>query len=123
MDGIARTNSGMQDGISKAESVINKIMNIDREADRKLNEAYARQKEAAEEVEEQKHMMRRQLESQAKKHLEKFESQRKFEFEESVKELKLRTEQSKTKLERLFNENHAGWEEEIFGGIVGGLYV
>lgn len=98
--------------------LINLILEIDEDARKNLETAYQTKNKIIEEAKKSEESIKAEALEQAMKRIEKVEVVEKQDSEEKIEIIKKQTEELRTKLENMYEQNHAQWESEIVNNIL-----
>lgn len=101
------------------ENVINRIIEIDRQAEKKLNEAEKIKADMLEKAKEDVVKLQQQLKGNASSRIEKVEQFHKNDCETAVAELKERCKKDIEAMDKAFAETHTEIENALFKEIAG----
>ena len=101
------------------ENVINRIIEIDRQAENKLNEAEKIKADMLEKAKEDVSKLQQQLKGDASSRIEKVEQFHKNDCETAVAELKERCKKDIEAMDKAFTETHIEIENALFKEIAG----
>lgn len=101
------------------ENVINRIIEIDRQAEKKLNEAEKIKADMLEKAKEDVSKLQQQLKGDASSRIEKVEQFHKNDCETAVAELKERCKKDIEVMDKAFTETHIEIENALFKEIAG----
>jgi|InofroStandDraft_1065614.scaffolds.fasta_scaffold00780_33 vacuolar-type H+-ATPase subunit H len=101
------------------ESVINKIIDIDRQASDRLNEAKKKKDSIIEGTAAECDEIKKQLLNSAEKRIAEIEQINKSEFDMLAAEIESKYKQKQEEMYDFFEKNHTSIEESIFAEIVG----
>jgi len=101
------------------ESVVNKIIEIDKKANDRIAEAAESKKTILQQAEQQSNELKEKLGRDADKRIAEIENINKAEFDVQTAELEKQFNEETSKMDAFFESNHLKIEEEIFAEIVG----
>lgn len=101
------------------ESVISKIIEIDKNASERINSASEKQKQILEDSENQCRKIREEIAGSADKRIAEVEGINKSEFEAETAELEKKISDAINEMNTFYEQNHERIEKEIFAEIVG----
>lgn len=101
------------------ESVVNKIIEIDRMADSRINDARKRSDEILSETEEKCRKLRNDICTAADKRIAEIEEINRSDFDFKVSELEKKYSTEKLEMDSFFDSRHTEIENSIFAEIVG----
>lgn len=100
------------------ENIINKIIEIDENARRRLEEACQKKSEILCDAEKQEVAIRNDVLQRVKGRVEKIEEFEKTNADEKLEELNKKKEEAISYLNTIYNDNHEQWEKEIYNNIL-----
>lgn len=101
------------------ENVVNRIIEIDRQAEKKLNEAEKIKADMLEKAKEDVIKLQEQLKGDASSRIEKVEQFHKNDCEVAIAELKARCKKDIEAMDKAFAETHIEIENALFKEIAG----
>lgn len=101
------------------ESVVNRIIDIDRQASDRLNEAQKKKNSIIEGTAAECDEIKKQLSASAEKRIAEIEQINKSEFDMLAAEIESKYKQKKEEMYDFFEKYHTSIEESIFAEIVG----
>lgn len=101
------------------ESVINRIVEIDRNATERINSAYEKKKHIMEDTKNQCRDLKLKIESDAENRISQIEDFNKSEYEMEAAELEKKFNDEINEMNTFYEQNHKIIEREIFAEIVG----
>lgn len=101
------------------ESVINRIIEIDRNATERINSASEKKKQILDDIKNQCSELKLKIENDAEKRISKIEDLNKSEYEMKTAELEKKFNDEINEMNTFYEQNHKIIEREIFAEIVG----
>lgn len=101
------------------ESVINRIIEIDRNATERINSANEKKKQIIEDIKNQCRELQLKIESDAENRISQIEDLNKSEYEMESAELEKKFNDEINEMNTFYEQNHKIIEREIFAEIVG----
>lgn len=101
------------------ESVINRIIEIDRNATERINSANEKKKQIIEDIKNQCRELKLKIESDAENRISQIEDLNKSEYEMESAELEKKFNDEINEMNTFYEQNHKMIEREIFAEIVG----
>lgn len=101
------------------ESVINRIIEIDRNATERINSANEKKKQIIEDIKNQCRELKLKIESDAENRISQIEDLNKSEYEMESAELEKKFNDEINEMNTFYEQNHKIIEREIFAEIVG----
>lgn len=101
------------------ESVINRIIEIDRNATERINSANEKKKQIIEDIKNQCRELQLKIESDAENRISQIEDLNKSEYEMESAELEKKFNDEINEMNTFYDQNHKIIEREIFAEIVG----
>ncbi len=101
------------------ESIVDKIIEIDRMADSRINDARKKSDEILNAAEEKCRRLKNDIASGADKRIAEVEEINRLEYEKESEKLHKEYETRKNEMDSFFEANHADIEKNIFSEIVG----
>lgn len=101
------------------ESVINRIIEIDRNATERINSANEKKKQIIEDIKNQCREIKLKIESDAENRISQIEDFNKSEYEMESAELEKKFNDEINEMNTFYEQNHKIIEREIFAEIVG----
>jgi len=102
------------------ENLVNKIIEIDNQADQRLSDAESASKKIIEESVKEAADLKESLRNRAENRMNKIRDFHKSETEDAVNRISSECTEKIKKLDEVFESQHASIEESIFRTIVGG---
>lgn len=100
-------------------TVVDKLLEVDKEARRMLDEAQQYYDNTLAELEDEKRRMWESYAAKAKLHLETLEAEQQQEVAEVVAEVRERTARLIRTMEDHYERNHRQWEDGLVAGVIG----
>ncbi len=100
------------------ENLINRILEIDESAKKKLDDAYKKKSEILCDAEKQEEQIKEDVLRKVNGRVEKVEEFEKSNADEKLAELAKKTAEEIAVLDQSYNENHEKWEDEIYRNII-----
>ena len=100
------------------ENLINRILEIDEDAKKKLDNAYKKKSDILCDAEKQEDQIKEDVFKKVNGRVEKVEEFEKSNSDEKLAELAKKTEDEIAALDKTYNENHDKWEDEIYRNII-----
>ncbi|MGN1481066.1 hypothetical protein [Porcipelethomonas sp.] len=101
------------------ESVVNRIIEIDRSADERMSAAAEKEKQILKEADEESSKIKKKLLCDAQDRISQVKAFNKSEFEKDTAELEEKYQEEIAALDAFYKNNHEKIEQEIFAEIVG----
>lgn len=101
------------------ESIINQIIEIDEKARQMIADAEKKSKEILDKAHDNEVTVKEEWLERAKSRALKVEEYYRLESEEKIIEINKRKQEKIDKLDKIYNDNHTQWEDEIFKNIIG----
>ena len=102
------------------ENIINDILAIDLEAQKRLEESIEKRNQIIREANEKESEIKCSILNRADNRLVKVEAFYKKNSDEVIEQINSETKTKVDKINQVFAENHQQWEENIFNNIIGG---
>lgn len=100
------------------ENLINRILEIDENAKKKLEDAYKQKSQIICEAEKQEEKIKEDVFKRVNGRVEKVEEFEKSNADEKLAELEKKTAEEIAALDKAFDENHEKWENDIYRNII-----
>ncbi len=101
------------------DNIINKILEIDRQSDEKIEAARKQSEDIKKQADSEGEKIRLDCIERADKRIEKVEENEKKHAEETISGLNAEKQSKIDALDKLFNESHDNWKNEIVKSIIG----
>ena len=100
------------------ESIINKILEIDENARKKLENAYTTKSQILYEAEQEEDNIKKDVLNRVSGRVAKVEEFEKTTADEKIEKIKNQSYQTIEYINKKFEENHQQWEEDIFKKVI-----
>ncbi len=102
------------------DEIIREIINIDKEASRKLEEAERMKDDVLKnQIIEENKELRRRMKERAKMHLDRVRETEQKHADEKNAAITAQKEAELAALKKAFEENHQAWEDDLFNRVLG----
>ncbi len=101
------------------ESVINRIIEIDKNATERINSAFEKKKQIMDDIKNQCRELKLKIENDAEKRISQIDDFNKSEYEKESAELEMKFNDEINEMNTFYEQNHKIIEREIFAEIVG----
>lgn len=102
------------------DTIVNKLLDVDRQARQMLDEAQQYYERTMREIEQEKQRMLDEFNQKAERHIRELEEEQAGEVAEAVAGIRTRTERLRGAMEAHYDREHAGWEDAVFRAVAGG---
>lgn len=99
-------------------TVVNKLLDVDREARQMLDEAQQYYDRTIQEIEREKQRMLNEFNHKAETHIQELSEEQSAELSEAVSAVNARTQAVRDAMQAHYNQHHIGWEDEIYRMVV-----